>query len=136
MADTPTPVSGEVYDIESYSPRSGRVIGEDGELYNLVDLLGGGNTGKGEGFASQTALDNEIANREKAVADKQTQIEALNKEIVATNADLQKLDRSYWGDPEATRQADVDGFRKTTENRLAALEQLLISVLPTVKLPE
>ena len=35
------------YDIEKYPARSGRVIGEDGKLYNIVDLLqsgGGGGT--------------------------------------------------------------------------------------------
>lgn len=34
-------------DINSYSPQSGRIIGEDGKTYNLVDLLknvGGGNS--------------------------------------------------------------------------------------------
>lgn len=29
-------------DINRYAPRSGRVIGEDGKVYNIVDLLGGG----------------------------------------------------------------------------------------------
>lgn len=32
----------KVPDIETYSPRSGRIIGEDGLAYNVVDLLGGG----------------------------------------------------------------------------------------------
>lgn len=36
------------YDIEKYPARSGRVIGEDGKLYNIVDLLKSG----GEGGAS------------------------------------------------------------------------------------
>jgi hypothetical protein len=26
----------------SYAPRSGRIIGENGQVYNLVDMLGGG----------------------------------------------------------------------------------------------
>src|SRR5699024_888932 len=34
-------------DIEKFSPRTGRIIGEDGETYNLVDLLQGGGTGGG-----------------------------------------------------------------------------------------
>lgn len=29
------------YDIDRYPARSGRVIGEDGKVYNLVDLLQG-----------------------------------------------------------------------------------------------
>lgn len=36
------------YDIDRYPARSGRIIGEDGQLYNLVDLLqnaGGGGGG-------------------------------------------------------------------------------------------
>src|SRR5690606_3651955 len=36
---------GMAYDIERYPARSGRIIGEDGQVYNLVDLLrnvGGG----------------------------------------------------------------------------------------------
>ena len=34
-----------VYDIEKYPARSGRVIGEDGKLYNIVDLLQSGGGG-------------------------------------------------------------------------------------------
>jgi len=32
-------------DIDKYAPRTGRIIGEDGEIYNLVDLLQGGGGG-------------------------------------------------------------------------------------------
>lgn len=45
------------YDIERYPARSGRVIGEDGKTYNLVDLFnnGGGQDGKS---AYEIAVDN------------------------------------------------------------------------------
>ena len=33
------PVSDEIHDISAYTPMSGRVLGEDGKAYNLVDLL-------------------------------------------------------------------------------------------------
>ena len=33
------PASNELYDINNYAPMSGRVLGEDGRAYNLVDLL-------------------------------------------------------------------------------------------------
>lgn len=50
------PVSNEILDIESYRPRSGRIIGEDGRVYNLVDFLLnlnlGGGTGGGESGGS------------------------------------------------------------------------------------
>jgi len=144
------PVSDVVHDIEQYTPRSGRVIGEDGEIYNLVDLLqnggGGGTTDHAAlsnldiassghaGFASQVGLDNEVSAREQAISDKQGQIEQLNSalteglealssELQATNADLQTMDRSYWGDPTAPTKAEQDGFKKTTDNRLGALEE-------------
>lgn len=45
-------------DINSYSPKSGRVIGEDNQVYNIVDLLqssGGGADGKS---AYEIAVDN------------------------------------------------------------------------------
>ncbi|MFS8580769.1 MAG: hypothetical protein LOD88_12175 [Novibacillus thermophilus] len=35
------------YDIEKYPARSGRVIGEDGQLYNIVELLQSGGSGGG-----------------------------------------------------------------------------------------
>src|SRR5690606_21402532 len=35
------------YDIEKYPARSGRVIGEDGQLYNIVELLQSGGGGGG-----------------------------------------------------------------------------------------
>jgi len=33
------------YDIEKYPAQSGRVIGEDGQLYNIVELLQNGGGG-------------------------------------------------------------------------------------------
>ena len=44
-----TPVSDEQYDINSYKPMSGRVLGEDGRAYNLVDLLQNAMTGGNAG---------------------------------------------------------------------------------------
>ena len=41
-------VTTKVPDIETYSPASGRIIGEDGLLYNLVDLLQNGGGGSGD----------------------------------------------------------------------------------------
>lgn len=35
-------VNPEMYDINKYPAESGRVIGEDGKVYNLADLLQGG----------------------------------------------------------------------------------------------
>ena len=40
------------YDIEQYTPQTGRFIGEDGKVYNIVDLL------KGSTESSETAGDN------------------------------------------------------------------------------
>ena len=40
-----TPVSDNVYNIDTFAPASGRVIGEDGKPYNLVDLLKNGGSG-------------------------------------------------------------------------------------------
>jgi hypothetical protein len=39
MQMTIEPVSDRLYDIESFQPSSGRLIGEDGKAYNLVDIL-------------------------------------------------------------------------------------------------
>jgi len=44
----------KIYNIDDYGPSSGRIVGEDGRAYNLVDLfasfsLGGGNMGNGGG---------------------------------------------------------------------------------------
>lgn len=36
-----TPVSDNVYNIDTFAPASGRVIGEDGKVYNIIDLLSG-----------------------------------------------------------------------------------------------
>lgn len=38
------------YDIDRYPARSGRIIGEDGQLYNLVDLLQNAGGGGGGGM--------------------------------------------------------------------------------------
>jgi hypothetical protein len=40
-------ITTKIPDIETYTPSTGRIIGEDGLLYNLVDLLGGGGGGPG-----------------------------------------------------------------------------------------
>nr|AXS01381.1 hypothetical protein [uncultured bacterium] len=55
------PVSDEIHDIEAYTPMSGRVLGEDGKMYNLVGLLqnagfNGGSNG-GTIFKSVAAYD-------------------------------------------------------------------------------
>ena len=41
------PVNGKQYDIEAYMPQTGRIIGEDGRAYNLVDLLKSASFGGG-----------------------------------------------------------------------------------------
>src|SRR5690554_5231756 len=38
------------YDIDRYPARSGRIIGEDGQIYNLVDLLQNAGGGGGGGM--------------------------------------------------------------------------------------
>lgn len=38
------------YDIDKYPAQSGRVIGEDGETYNLVDLMQGGTAASNENY--------------------------------------------------------------------------------------
>ena len=41
-------------DIDNYAPTSGRIIGEDGEVYNLVDLLSGAGGPGGKGGKGDT----------------------------------------------------------------------------------
>ena len=41
------PISSEIHDINAYTPMSGRVLGEDGKAYSLVDLLLNAGTGGG-----------------------------------------------------------------------------------------
>jgi len=43
------------YDIERYPARSGRIIGEDGQVYNLVDLLQNAGGGGGMEFLFGTS---------------------------------------------------------------------------------
>jgi len=58
MAKT-EPVSDEIHDISAYAPMSGRLLGEDGKAYNLVELLASigmnGNCG-GNGLPPSAAL--------------------------------------------------------------------------------
>ena len=41
------PISNEIHDINAYTPMSGRVLGEDGKAYSLVELLLNAGTGGG-----------------------------------------------------------------------------------------
>lgn len=49
-----TPVSEKIYNTSRYSPNGGRVLGEDGKIYNLVDLLQ--NVVSGEGSVADGAV--------------------------------------------------------------------------------
>ena len=140
------PVSDVVHDIEQYSPRSGRIIGEDEQIYNLVDLLGSGSGGTNNhaslsnldiansghtGFASEVALNNEISNRETAIAAKQGQIETLNGELQATNADLSKTNESLWGHIDEETREWVDGDIQRLEDIINYNAILQIDVTST-----
>lgn len=46
------------YDIDRYPARSGRVIGEDGKIYNLVDLFQSGGGGQDGKSAYEIAVNN------------------------------------------------------------------------------
>jgi hypothetical protein len=57
-------------DIEKYAPRTGRIIGEDGEVYNLVDLLqnAGGGTVEDGSITTEKIADGAVTT-EKLAAD-------------------------------------------------------------------
>ena len=124
------PVSDVVYDIEQYSPRSGRVIGEDEQIYNIVDLLGGGSGGTTNhaalsnlgfeasghtGFASAVALQQEISNRELAISEKQGQIEELQGEIQAADTAISEVSTGLSG----LNTAVTEGFQAVNGEILA-----------------
>ena len=46
------------YDINRYPAISGRIIGEDGKVYNLVDLLKGIADSNGGGFVPEPIIQN------------------------------------------------------------------------------
>jgi len=136
------PVSDVVHDIEQYSPRSGRVIGEDGELYNIVDLLAGGvgttdhaalsnldfaSSGHTD-FASEAALNSEISNREAAIAAKQGQIETINGELQDTNAVLLKTNEALWGHEDPVTKEWVAGTLQNLQDAVDALENPPVEV--------
>ena len=43
------PISDEIHDIDNYTPMSGRILGEDGKAYSLVELLLNANAGNNGG---------------------------------------------------------------------------------------
>lgn len=56
-----------MYDIDDFSVRSGRVLGEDGLIYNIVDLIQGIGGGSGDGIikVTETEIDNLFENKEE-----------------------------------------------------------------------
>jgi hypothetical protein len=75
------------------------------------------------GFASAAdlaAVNAEVEKTNVALGETNKNVSDINTQLVATNADLQTLDKDYWGNPEGETTEAKAGFRETTNNRLAA----------------
>lgn len=88
-------------DIDRYAARSGRIIGEDGEIYNLVDLLknaGGGGVDP-ENFYTKEEADGRFQPKGNyattaqlnAKAD-QTALQALEAKVAELEAKVEELE--------------------------------------------
>jgi hypothetical protein len=88
-----SPVSEQVFNIEAFAPQTGRVLGEDGKTYNLVDIFlaiaagGGGGTG---GITMHNLLNN-LSFEESGHTGFASAAEAVsgNDTLLIVNVDLQ-----------------------------------------------
>ena len=93
----------KIYDVENLPAQSGRVLGEDGRVYNLVDLLqdsGGGNGMDPEQYYTKEEVDSRLNNK-------------ANASSLASKADLSALDALVL--TVEALQAEVDALKDEGE---------------------
>lgn len=88
----------KVYDITNVPAQSGRILGEDGRVYNLVDLLqnvGGGNGMDPEEYYTKDEVDSRLSQKANAssLASKadQSALDALVQTVEDLQAEVEAL---------------------------------------------
>jgi len=87
-----------VYDMTNATAQSGRILGEDGKVYNLVDLfknVGGGNGMDPENYYTKDEVDAELSKKANSSslsnkADKAA-LEALEQTVADLQAEVEGL---------------------------------------------
>lgn len=88
-----------MYEIERYPAKSGRVIGEDGKVYNLVDLLksmGGGSMDPNE-YYTKTETDGKYQAKGSYATVAQVNGKANTADVTALEARVKALEDAAGG---------------------------------------